>query len=154
MTDFAIDVSDIAALASRCATAPGVIREEMNTAGREAGYIVTAQAVVNAPVDIGNLRAGIGPPEVTSLGDGVAVLIPSHAAYSLAVEKGRRGFSAAAGKALHFFIGGKEIFVRSVGPAKAQPFLAPALKQTEAKTRKVFADAIDRATKRILGGGA
>lgn len=147
-----VDVSDLVALGNRCGNAPRVVSEELGRGGREAGFIVTAQAIVNAPVKLGHLRAGIGPPEVHVMSSGVTVTIPSHAAHSLVVEKGRRGFPAAAGKVLHFFIDGKEIFTRRVGPARAQPFLVPALRQTQAKTLAAFAKALDRATTRILGG--
>jgi hypothetical protein len=149
---FVIDASELIALGNRAAGAPAIVREEIGQGAREAGFIVTAQAVINAPIKLGTLRSGIGPPEVVVVDNGAIVTITSHAKHSLAVEKGRRGFSAAAGRVLHFFIDGKEIFTKRVGPAKAQPFLAPALKQTAAKTTAVFAKALDRATSRILGG--
>lgn len=52
--------------------------------------------------------------------------IVSDAPYAGFVENGRPGFSAAPGKMLHFVIGGRDVFVRSVGPAKPHPFMAPA----------------------------
>jgi hypothetical protein len=51
--------------------------------------------------------------------------------YAGFVENGRPGFRMKS-KVLHFFVNG-EVFARSVGPAKARPFMAPAAKFLDAE---------------------
>ena len=53
------------------------------------------------------------------------VKLAAKAPYSRFVEHGR-GPIAAKGKALRFEVGGKVLYRKSVGPAKARPFMAPA----------------------------
>ena len=45
--------------------------------------------------------------------------------YGIYIEKGRRGFCARNAKALRFTVGGKVVFRKCVGPAKAYPFMEP-----------------------------
>ncbi|WP_437767178.1 HK97 gp10 family phage protein [Sorangium sp. So ce281] len=52
--------------------------------------------------------------------------------YAGFVENGRPGFKMKT-KVLHFFVNGEEVFARSVGPAKARPFMAPAAKFLDAE---------------------
>jgi len=61
--------------------------------------------------------------------------------YAEFVENGRPGFSAK-GRVLHFTINGQDIFTRSVGPAKARPFMAPAAKSLEANAQKILEKAL------------
>lgn len=149
---FTVDVSQLVALGQRCATARSVVDGELLKAGHDAGLAMVAQAVQNAPSKTGFLRSHIGPADFRVSGNLMTIIVPSRAPYSLAVEKGRRAFGPVSAKFLHFFVDGHEVFTKWVKAVPAHPFLAPALRQTAAKTTAIFAAALDRATARILGG--
>lgn len=150
---FVVDVRDLIALGNRCAGARAVVQSELATAGQQAGLVLVAQAVQDAPLgETGRLRSGIGPPDVQALSNGITVRIVSHAPYSIMVEKGRRGFGPSRARVLHFFVHGEEVFTKFVRAVAPHPFLAPALTKTAARTTAIFGQALDRATARILGG--
>ena len=52
--------------------------------------------------------------------------------YPMAVEYGRKGFSAEPGKVLWFYaLSGEIVFTKHVGPAKPRPYVQPAYDKTE-----------------------
>lgn len=62
----------------------------------------------------------------------------STAPYAKFVEKGRPGFSAKNAKALKFVINGQVFFRTSVGPAKANPFMARSARRLNGIALQVF----------------
>lgn len=65
--------------------------------------------------------------------------------YPMAVEKGRRGFSAKDGGVLWFYsLSGEIVFTKRVGPAEPRPFVEPAYKETERIAQKVMDTLIDK----------
>jgi hypothetical protein len=150
-----IDVSELAALGRSCERAGPIVREEVGKAGRQAGMVMVAQAVAEAPVNTGHLRASIGPPKVEQAGAGVRVEVATHAEYAKAVHDGRRAvvIRPVRAKALKFEAGGGTVFaMRANQPARAgNPFMARGLAKAASKLEKVFADALIRATRRALG---
>ena len=148
--DLDIDVSEIVALATRSAAAPAHITRELSAAGRASGLAVERLAKSLIPVKTGNAKALTRMEPVSASASGVTVLIVSTAQsangfpYPIALEYGRRGFGPTRAKVLHFVTGGKEVFTKRVGPAKATPFMQPALDRSVAFIEKQFADAYER----------
>lgn len=148
--DLDIDVSEIVALAKRSEAAPAHITRELSVAGRSAGLAVERLAKSLIPVKTGNAKALTRMEPVQASASGVTVVIASTAQsasgfpYPIALERGRKGFSAKGKKVLHFVTGGKEVFTKRVGPAAAQPFMQPALDRSVAFIEKQFADAYER----------
>ena len=146
-----IDISEVTALASNLRKGPQIVQSKLMVAGRQAGMIFIAAAHQTTPVDIGNLRAGIGPPEISG-GSGVTVKISTHSTYAIWVHNGR-GAIQARGKALAFTPkgSGQMIFRKSVGPQAANPFMDKALAASQNNILKAFESAADAIAKEILG---
>ncbi|WP_283390498.1 hypothetical protein [Methanobrevibacter woesei] len=66
--------------------------------------------------------------------------------YAWYVEKGRGEVRPVSANALHFFVGGSEVFTQYSGPAQPKPFVEPAFNQTEQKA----VDIIDEAIKNVI----
>lgn len=64
--------------------------------------------------------------------------------YAGFVEDGRPGFGVKNAKALHFFIDGREVFARSVGPAPAQHFMAKARADLESSASRIAQETLNR----------
>ena len=105
--------------------AEGIVKDELTTGVHRTGVQGVARAQSLAAVKTGHMRRSI----TLTTGVLTAKYEPNATRngfpYPVAVEKGRRGFSARRGKFLRFEIGGRVIFARSVGPARAQPFMRP-----------------------------
>ena len=74
-----------------------------------------------APRKTGNLKSSV--KKTVTGNTGLIWVSKSQAKYADAVLEGRKGIKAKKGKALRFVINGQVIFRRSVGPAKANPFV-------------------------------
>ena len=153
-----IDAREIVGFANECPRFGEYLGQENTTAGRQAGFLVVGKAQRFAPRDTGNMANQIGPPEVRRLGgSGVEVRIAANAQskdgfpYPIAVEEGRGPIEAGPGKVLAFEVGGRMVFTKRVGPARAQPFMRPALQQSRAQVVALFGQALQRATARMAG---
>lgn len=144
---FRVDIPALPRFVSRMQAAPRIVGEEMGKAGRRVGVLVERRAKGYAPVKTGTLRRSIAhrvtvSPMVTTATIGTNVPYAKH------VEFGRGPIHAKPGGALRFEIGGKVIFAKSVGPAKARPFLFRAFRelrgQIAAEFRKVTPAVIAR----------
>ena len=71
-------------------------------------------------------------------------LIESTKPYAEFIENGRDGFSAKPGKTLRFVVNGHVIFRKSVGPAKAQPFVENSLKSATQDIQTIFHEEISK----------
>lgn len=150
-----IDISAFTALARSLAGAEPIVKEELLTAGRKAGFLLQAMAQVEAPVDTGHLRNTIGPPEITQTGFEVEVEVAAHAEYARAVHDGRRAVTIVPvnARALRFEAGGRIVFAKRVSqPARAgNPFMRRALDKSATQVAGIFGDALTKATTRALG---
>lgn len=155
--ELSVDVSEIIALAKRSEAAPQHITRELSAAGRASGLAVERLAKSLIPVKTGNAKALTRMEPVQASANGVTVLVVSTAQsgtgfpYPIALEYGRKGFSATNRKVLHFVTGGKEVFTRRVGPAAARPFMQPALDRSIAFIEKQFSDAYERVLNAVGG---
>ena len=92
----------------------------------------------------GRLTSGIfGPVKIALTEWGIEI----RDKYWKYVEGGRGPVYPIRAKALHFFIEGKEIFVKSVGPAQANPFVSRAIQTSMGRTQNL----LDVAIKEIFG---
>lgn len=116
---------NVGPFAAKLAGAQSIIRQELTTGVNRTGAQGVARAQSLAAVKSGHMRRSI----TLTTGVMTAKYGPNATRngfpYPVAVEKGRRGFSARRGRYLRFEIGGRVIFARSVGPARAQPFMRP-----------------------------
>lgn len=74
-------------------------------------------------------------------------IVDTDKAYAQYIEYGRGPVTAINAKALRFFINGEVIFRKSVGPAKAQPFVQPAIRAATQQFSKIFDENIKRLIK-------
>lgn len=153
MSSITIDTSEITALANRMEGAPRIIQAELTEAMREGTQLVTQRARQIAPKGKTKELSRRITPEVRVLGLNVEGIVTAQARHSRWIEEGRGPVVARRAKALRFEVGGQVLFRKSVGPAAAQPFMRPALRQSELQIRTAFRDATRRAIARLLGGG-
>ncbi|MFC6825669.1 HK97 gp10 family phage protein [Halopelagius fulvigenes] len=124
-----------------------ILMDEVERAVGDIALLIEREAKKRAPVDTGTLRASIGHV-VNAIGEGYfEAIIGTNVEYAPAVEFGR-GPVTADGKALKFTVDGETIFRKSVGPAKAQPFLGPALHAAEGEINDRLQAAVSRAKRR------
>lgn len=157
MIGMTIDASEIEAFAAKSAGAASLLGRKFERAGRQSGFAVMGRAQQLAPVDTGNMKNQIGPPEVSRIGaSGVQVRVAASAQsedgypYPYVIEHGRGPIEAAPGKFLRFEIGGEVIFAKRVGPAAAQPFMAPALQQMRPNIVRFFQTAMSEAVAEMV----
>lgn len=153
MSDLRFEFPDAFEFAELMAAAPDVVESEITTATDRVAIYGMGVSIRNTPVDKGHLRRSHAQMP-TSYSAGVATGGWGNATpYAEAVEKGRRGFSASPGKVLAFKPKGSSqvIFRKSVGPAKAQPFMEPGREAAESRMDAEFSGAIQRIVE-ALGG--
>ena len=158
MIGIEIDAREFEDFGDRCSRFGEYLARENQTAGRQAGFLVVGKAQQLAPRDTGNMANQIGPPEVGRIGaSGVQVRIAANAQskdgfpYPYVIEHGRGPIEASPGKVLAFEVGGRMVFTKRVGPARAQPFMRPALQQSRAQIVALFGKALERAADRMAG---
>lgn len=79
-------------------------------------------AQVNALTSLGSNKTGTLASSISIEGGGNSARIGTDLEYASYVNDGR-GSITAVGKALHFYVGGEEVFVKSVGPAAPRPYV-------------------------------
>lgn len=116
--------SDVGSLARKLNTYPTKVKKGINSGLNETGkYAVQQEKAITTK----NKKTGALARSITWISNGeysrlVNPIMVDHGKY---LENGRGPVFAKRAKALHFFIKGKEVFTKSVGPAKAQPFVKP-----------------------------
>jgi len=123
-----LDVKDLDAFAKRVNEAGDTIaRISINEGLRRLGHLVTPPLRAETPVRTGKLRNStvfqiIGGAMNQALEIRQAATSPEGVYYGYIVREGRGPVFAKAGHYLHFFIGGKEFFRKSVAAAPANPY--------------------------------
>lgn len=108
-------------------------------------HVIEAEAKAVVPRVTGRLMASIGPNEVKKIGPVLVGQVGTSVHYAPFVEYGRGPIVATHAKTLRFVIGGKVIFRKRVGPARARPYMRPALEGSRAAIHGLF----DRAMKNL-----
>lgn len=146
-----VDASEVFALANRFDGAAGIVTDELRTSVTKLGVQTEYFAKQGVGVKTGTLRRSITSQVKGGTGSIVAEIGTQGVPYARIHHDGR-GPVVAHGKALHFFIGGVEIFAKSVGPAKANPFMDKAIERVRPRIAPEIGAAVTRALQRILGG--
>ena len=139
----AIDTSEIDRLAKELHGAERIIDEEMLRGMQRVALQVEASAKSLAPVQTGNLRRSI-TKNVTAHGQTITARIGTNVPYARYVEEGRGPIEAGPGKVLRFEIGGQVFYRKRVGPARARPYMKPALIANRAKIVREFQTVVPR----------
>ena len=143
-----IDTSQIEALARRYRNGPAIVQSEMLGAMQRSTFRLEGQAKKETPVRTGTLRRSITSNPVTPTLGVVGTNVP----YARWVHNGRGPIVAPPGKALKFVIGRQVIIVRSVGPAKANPFMKRARLKAGAQIRAEWKQLAPRIAARLRAG--
>lgn len=130
-----VDFSDVTAFRNGMARlGAGQVMTLARPRFQRMGEAVRSNARRNIKSKSGTL-AGSGTVKTSGGGGGVETVIEFKAFnkgfnYAVAVEYGRRGFGPKNAKVLRFEVGGKVVFAKRVGPARAQKFLERGLQQS------------------------
>jgi phage gpG-like protein len=146
-----IDSTQVTALAKRYRGAGAIVRSEMLGAMQRSTFRLEGQAKKEAPVrkrNGGTLRRSITSNPVTpTLG-----IVGTNVPYAKWVHNGRGPITAGPGKMLRFEIGGEVFFRKSVGPAKANPFMKRALASQRGAIRAEWRGMAARIAARLRAG--
>lgn len=145
--DFDVDVSQITAWVHTVSGAEPIVHAEMTTAMQRSVLTLEGRAKGLAPVKTGTLRRSI-TGVVRPGGGTITGVVGTNVPYARYVEFGR-GPVVAKGRALRFTIGGRVLFRKRVGPAKANPFFRTAFAQSQAAILREFAEVIPRVARRL-----
>lgn len=119
--------------------------DRLYEAMEELGLRIEASARKKAPVDDGRLRSSISSEAQREGTDTLALYVGTNVEYAPHVEYGRGAITASGDGVLHFTIEGEDVFVKSVGPADAQPYLRPAIAQHEDTAEDLIEEAVKKA---------
>jgi hypothetical protein len=141
-----LDVKDLDAFAKRVNEAGDTIaRISINEGLRRLGHLITPPLRAETPVRTGKLARStvfqiIGGAMNQALEIRQAAQSPEGVYYGYIVREGRGPVFAKKAKYLHFFIGGKEFFRKSVGPAAANPYHIRVLERFMPQIQEVVND--------------
>jgi hypothetical protein len=142
-----IDSSQVNALAARYKGAPAIVRSEMLGAMKRSTFRLEGQAKKEAPHKTGTLRRSITTDPPTPTRGVVGTNLP----YVKWVHNGRGPITAGPGKMLRFTIGSTVYFRKSVGPAKANPFMRRALQSQRGAIRAEWQQMAARIAAKLRG---
>jgi phage gpG-like protein len=142
-----IDSSQVDALAKRYRGAGAIVQSEMLGAMKRSTFRLEGQAKKETPVKTGTLRRSITSNPVTPTLGVVGTNVP----YAKWVHNGRGPITAGPGKMLRFEIGGTVFFRKSVGPAKANPFMRRAMQSQRGAIRAEWQQMAARIAARLRG---
>lgn len=148
---FKVDVVNLEQFVGKYRNAGRIVDDEMHQAGERVGTMVERQAKAYAAVKTGTLRRSI-THTVTSSPMVTTTTIGTNVPYAKYVEYGRGAITAAPGRVLRFEVGGKVLFRKSVGPARARPFLFKAFRELRGRIRQEFDQVGNRIIARLTGG--
>lgn len=143
--EFEWDGGGPAALEAKFEAFDTALDQRLYEAMEELGLRIEATARKLAPVDDGRLRSSITSEVQREGTDTLALYVGTNLSYAPHVEYGRGAITASGDGVLHFTIEGEEVFVKSVGPADAQPYLRPAISQHEDTAEDLIEEAVEKA---------
>jgi len=142
------DTGELEAWAGRIGAAEAGLDRAAEAALGEAGRLLVAAEQAAAPVgETGDLRAGIRLGAVTP--DSAQVV--STAEHHVYVHRGRGEVRPVSARALHFFVGGREVFAMRSGPVAPNPFWTETFEAQKGRIAQVFAEKFRAAIAAALG---
>ena len=153
MSSITVDASDVFRLAARMGAAPRIVQTHLVKGVDDAGKIVEGTAKGTAPVVTGEYRRNITSRAAAVAGGAVAT-VKAGAPHSRWVEEGRGEVVPVRAKVLRFTVGGRVVFARRVGPARAQRIMRKALEANRSRIRARLQRAGRDAANELLGGAA
>lgn len=156
---FDVDVSQILALGKRYRGMEPIIRTELVNATNDGAGYVRERAAQLAPRRSGKMAKEIEKRVVARARDITGIVrapsrSPQGFPYPSSVEFGRGPVYPKRAKVLRWTDrGGKVVFAKRAGPAKARPFMRPALHQSRPRINKRFALAGSRIAARATARG-
>ena len=149
---------NVGPLAAKYMAADSIFHMELVHAVTVTGVEGSRRAKSLAPSRSGALRRSIRVSGVRSAAGSVSASYRPHAVnkqtgfpYPVAIEKGRRGFAAKRGRFLRFEVGGRVVFARRVGPAAAQPYMAPSAEYAAVVLNRELRAAVARIRAKLGG---
>jgi hypothetical protein len=146
-----IDAQEVFALARRFDGGAEIVNDELTTSMKRLGLATEGFAKAEVGVVTGTLRRSI-TSQVKGSGGSITAEIGTQGVPYARIHHDGRGPVVARGRALHFFIGGVEFFRKSVGPAKANPFMDKAIARVKPMVAPEIGAAVGRAIGRMFGG--
>ena len=107
--------NDLSLLESKARSSQGNIVSELASESR--------MLQINTLSGFGSNKSGRLAGSITIENNGNSAMVGTDLYYASYVEEGR-GSITASGKALHFYLDGAEVFVKSVGPAAPRPYVS------------------------------
>lgn len=147
---FQIDTKEVDALARQLSGAEPIIHQEMLAGMTRVALTIEGTGKELVPVKSGHLRRSISH-NITAQGASIVARVGTNVPYAIYVEEGRGPVEAGPGRMLRFEIGGQVFYRKRVGPAKAKPFMKPALTQNRARIVAEFSTAVPRRIVQRLG---
>lgn len=144
-TEFNWDGGGPAALEARLEAFESALDDELFEAMEELGLRIEATARRLVPVSSGRLRSSLSHDVQREGASTIVLHVGTNVEYAPHVEYGRGAITASGDGVLHFTIEGEEIFVKSVGPADAQPYLRPAISRHEDTAEDLTIEAVENA---------
>lgn len=141
MINLSIDAHEFTTLATSVKGGEQAVKRNLSKAGRTAGFLVTGQARVEAPVGKvagGNLRNTIGPPHIQQTGIATSVEVTAHAAYAYIVHEGRGEVVPVNARVLRWFGPGGPVFSMRSKAVPPNRFMDRALQKTESQIYAAF----------------
>lgn len=145
MSELEFRFDDADDFARKMTAAPKIVERELVSATNRITLQGERWAKELAAVKTGQMRRSIAATPAKFAGGTVTGKYGTATPYAKYVEFGRRGFSAPPGKYLRFEIGGRVIFTKRVGPAKARPFIRPSLERLRPLVPREYRAALQRA---------
>lgn len=133
------------ALEAKFETFDAALNERLEEALETLGLMIEGTAKTLVPVDSGRLKSRLSNTVKREGANIIALYVGSNVHYAPMVEYGRGAISASGDGVLHFTVDGEEVFVQSVGPAPAQPYLRPAIAQHHDDAKRLVREAVENA---------
>lgn len=143
------DGNDPEQLADDLEALDAALKRNIEEAMETWALMVESSAKELAPVDEGRLRSSINSQARRVSEAMFEAHIGTNLSYAPYVEEGRGSITASGDGVLHFFVDGEEVFAKSVGPAPAQPFLAPAVEMHISDARDLLEEAVNDAAAEV-----
>lgn len=143
-----IDTGPLDAWVGRIGAAEAELDRAAAAALGEAARVLADAERAAAPVgETGELRAGIGVGTVTA-STAQVVSTSDHHRY---VHEGRGEVRPVNARALHFFVGGREVFTMRAGPVAPNPFWTDTFAAQKGRIAEVFAAKFRAAISAAIG---